>query len=420
MILIIFKIIFFFVLLLMLAFFSGSETAVTSLSASFLRKVKERGIKYSKIVTFWENNDQEVMTAMIIGINLSIVGMSIVLSSLAIDISEYYKINTDILNFAFPILSILLALTIGNIFPKTIARYNSEKWGIFVLPMIIKFASLFRIIINYLLKVSNKIMKTFFRRNESGHIKADEIDFLLSNENTSPLSYEARELVSNIMDFKNMKVSQVMMPVSEIFAVDTDMSKEEMIKKIINTKYSRVPIYSKDISNIIGIIYAKDLAVAWRNCGIIVIEDLIRPVYFAPENSKISKVLKEFKTDRHHIAIVVDEFGYTVGLVSIEDLLEEIVGDVWDEHDFREKTIIPTKGSKYIIQAYESITNVNDKLGIDIPEGNYSTVNGWILEIFGRIPQEREKINWNGYSIEIQDADSKKVKRIVLKKCITQ
>jgi CBS domain containing-hemolysin-like protein len=404
----------------MLAFFSGSETAVTSLSASFLRKVKERGIKYSKIVTFWENNDQEVMTAMIIGINLSIVGMSIVLSSLAIDISEYYKINTDILNFAFPILSILLALTIGNIFPKTIARYNSEKWGIFVLPMIIKFASLFRIIINYLLKVSNKIMKTFFRRNESGHIKADEIDFLLSNENTSPLSYEARELVSNIMDFKNMKVSQVMMPVSEIFAVDTDMSKEEMIKKIINTKYSRVPIYSKDISNIIGIIYAKDLAVAWRNCGIIVIEDLIRPVYFAPENSKISKVLKEFKTDRHHIAIVVDEFGYTVGLVSIEDLLEEIVGDVWDEHDFREKTIIPTKGSKYIIQAYESITNVNDKLGIDIPEGNYSTVNGWILEIFGRIPQEREKINWNGYSIEIQDADSKKVKRIVLKKCITQ
>jgi CBS domain containing-hemolysin-like protein len=404
----------------MLAFFSGSETAVTSLSASFLRKVKERGIKYSKIVTFWENNDQEVMTAMIIGINLSIVGMSIVLSSLAIDISEYYKINTDILNFAFPILSILLALTIGNIFPKTIARYNSEKWGIFVLPMIIKFASLFRIIINYLLKVSNKIMKIFFRRNESGHIKADEIDFLLSNENTSPLSYESRELVSNIMDFKNMKVSQVMMPVSEIFAVDTDMPKEEMIKKIINTKYSRVPIYSKDISNIIGIIYAKDLAVAWRNCGVIVIEDLIRPVYFAPENSKISKVLKEFKTDRHHIAIVVDEFGYTVGLVSIEDLLEEIVGDVWDEHDFREKTIIPTKGSKYIIQAYESITNVNDKLGIDIPEGNYSTVNGWILEIFGRIPQEREKINWNGYSIEIQDADSKKVKRIVLKKCITQ
>jgi CBS domain containing-hemolysin-like protein len=404
----------------MLAFFSGSETAITSLSASFLRRVKEGGIKYLKIVTFCENNSQEVMTTMVIGMNLSIVGMSIVLSSIAIDIPKYYRINSNILNFSFPILSILLALTIGNIFPKTIARYNSEKWAISVLPIIIKFASLFRIIVNYLLKVSNKIMKTFFRCNENGHIKADEIDFLLSNENTSPLSYESRELVSNIMDFKNMKVSQVMMPISEIFAVSIDMPKEEMIKKIISTKYSRVPIYSKDISNIAGIIYAKDLAVAWRNYDIIVIEDLIRPVYFAPENSKISKILKEFNTGRHHIAVVVDEFGYTVGLVSIEDLLEEIVGDVWDEHDFREKTIIQTKGNKYIVQAYESITNVKNKLDINIPEGNYSTVNGWILEIFGRIPKEGEKVNWNGYSIEIQDADSKKVKRIVLKKCITQ
>ncbi|MDR2427786.1 MAG: hypothetical protein LBD19_02425, partial [Endomicrobium sp.] len=96
------------------------------------------------------------------------------------------------------------------------------------------------------------------------------------------------------------------------------------------------------------------------------------------------------------------------------------VGDVWDEHDFREKTIISTKGNKHIIQAYESITNVNDELNLGIPEGNYSTVNGWILEMFGRIPKDGEKINWNGYLIKIQDADSKKVKRIILKKCTIQ
>jgi CBS domain containing-hemolysin-like protein len=382
--------------------------------------VKEKGIKYSKIVAFWENHFQEVMTAIVIGMNLSIVGMSVILSSLAIDVSEYYGINVDILNFSFPFLSIVLALSIGNIFPKTIARYNSEKLGIFVLPSIIKFASFFRILIDFLLRFSNKIMKMFSRGKESGYIKADEIGFLLSDENTSPLSNESRELVSNIMDFKNMKVSQVMMHVSEIFAVDIELPKEEIIKQIIDTKYSRVPVYSKNVSNVIGIIYAKDLAVAWHNSGIIIIEDLIRPAYFAPENAKISKVLKEFRAGRYHIAVVVDEFGYTIGLASIEDLLEEIVGDVWDEHDFREKTIIPTKGNRHIIQAYESITNVNDELNIGIPEGKYSTVNGWILELFGRIPQDGEKINWNGYSIEIQDADSKKVKRIVLKKCITQ
>jgi CBS domain containing-hemolysin-like protein len=403
-----------------LGFFSGSETAITSLSGAFLIRAKEKEIKYSKIVAFWENHSQEVITVMIIGMNLSVVGMSIILSSLALDISEYYKININILNFSFPILSIVLALTIGSIFPKTIARYNSEKWGIFVLPTIIRLASFFRILIDFLLTISNKIMKLFLRRKESRHIKADEIDFLLSDKNTSPLSDESRKLVSNIMDFKNMKVSQVMVPVSDIFAVDIDLSKDEMIKRIINTKYSRVPVYSKNISNVIGIIYTKELAVAWRNSDIIIIEDLIRPAYFAPENAKISKVLKEFKTGQHHIAVVVDEFGYTIGLASIEDLLEEIVGDVWDEHDFREKTIISTKGNKHIIQAYESITNVNDELNLGIPEGNYSTVNGWILEMFGRIPKDGEKINWNGYLIKIQDADSKKVKRIILKKCTIQ
>jgi CBS domain containing-hemolysin-like protein len=417
--LIIFKLIFFCILLLSLSFFSGSETAITSLSVSFLRRTKAKEIKYSKIITFWENHSQEVITAMIIGMNLSVVGMSIILSSLAVDIAKYYEINISSLDFSFPILSIVLALTIGSILPKTIARYNSEKLGVFVLPFTIKVALFFRVPINFLLTISNKIMKIFLRRKESKHIKADEIDFLLSDENTSPLSDESRELVSNIMDFKNMKISQVMMPVSEIFAVDIELPKDEMIKKIIDIKYSRVPVYSKDISNIIGIIYAKDLAVAWRNSDIIIIEDLIRSAYFAPENAEVSKVLKEFRTGRHHIAIVVDEFGYTIGLVSIEDLLEEIVGEVWDEHDFKEKAIIQTKNNSYIIEAHESIINVNDELNIGIPEGNYATINGWILEIFGRIPQEGEKVNWNGYLIEIQDADSKKVKRIVLKKCTT-
>ena len=118
----------------MLGFFSGSETAITSLSGSFLIRAREKEIKYSKIVAFWENHSQEVITVMIIGMNLSVVGMSIILSSLALDMSEHYKININILHFSFPILSIVLALTIGSIFPKTIARYNSEKWGIFVLP----------------------------------------------------------------------------------------------------------------------------------------------------------------------------------------------------------------------------------------------------------------------------------------------
>ncbi|MDR3256958.1 MAG: hemolysin family protein [Endomicrobium sp.] len=415
-ILIIGKIILFILLLCILCFFCGAETAITSLSNSYLRRVKENQIKYSKSITYWESHTQELMIAMIMGMSLSLVGMGVVLSSLSADISEYCNLKSDILNVVFPAFSIVLTLVIGNIFPKTLARYNAEKMGIAVIPMIIKFATIFKVIIEFLLWVSNKIIKLFGICKESQHIKSNEIDFLLSNENTSPLPDDSRELVSNIMDFAEMRISRVMVPLSEIFAVDIDLPKEGIIKHIIETQYSRVPVYRGNINNIVGIIYTKDLAVAWRSYGAIVFEDLIRPAYYAPENAKVNKILKEFKTGHQHITIVVDEYGSTIGIASIEDLLEEIVGDVWDEYDLKGKTIMSIGVNSYLIQAYESISNVNDELNIEIPEGNYTTVNGWILELFGRIPEDGEKIDWQDYSIEVQDADVKKVNRIVLKK----
>ena len=411
------KITLFVLLLLVLVFFNGAETAITSLPSACLHEIKENQIKYSKNITLWESHTQELMTAMIIGINLSIVGMGIVLSSLAVDISMYYEIKSDILNIIFPFLSIILALTVGSILPKTLARYNSERIALTALPAVIKFAAVFKVVIGLLLGISNRIIKLFSARSESQYIKADEIDFLLSNENTSPLPGDSRKLVSNIIDFTERKISQVMKPLFEIFAADLDLPEEEIIKRIIETKYSRVPVYRGNINNIVGIIYTKNLAVAWRNSKIIVLEDLIYPVYYVPKDAKISKILKEFKTGHHHIAIVVDEFGSTIGIASIEDILEEIVGEVWDEYDSKEKTAIPLEGNSYIIQAYESISNVNSKLNIEIPEGNYNTVNGWILELFGRIPKAGEKINWRNCFIEIRDADLKKVNRIALRVC---
>jgi CBS domain containing-hemolysin-like protein len=271
------------------------------------------------------------------------------------------------------------------------------------------------IAVKFLSGISNKIIMLFKKPNENLNVNADEIDFLLSNETTSPLPSDSRKLVNNIMDFAESKISQVMAALAEIFAVDIALPKKEIINRIIESGYSRVPVYKDNINNIIGIIYAKDLAIAWRNSNVISLEDLIRPAYYVPENANISDMLKEFKTGNRHIAIVVDEFGSTVGIASIEDLLEELVGEVFDEYDLKDNAILPNGEGAYLIQAYESISDVNDTLNIRIPEGNYSTVNGWVLELFGRIPRTGEKVSWQNYSIEIQDADSKKVNRITLR-----
>lgn len=416
---IIVKIILFIFLLAMLGFFNGSETAITSLSGAYLRRAKEKQVKNYSYITFWETHADEIMTTMMIGMNLSLVGMGVVISSLSYDVMNDFDIQNNYLTIAFPAASIILALVFGNIFPKTIARYNSEKIGLTVLPVVVKLSKALRLFNGILSKISNKILEILFNKKEMQSVKADEIDFLLSNENTSPLPDDSRELISNIMDFSERRISQVMVPISDIFAVNLDDGKESIIKQIIDTEFSRVPVYKGNLNNIIGIIYSKDLAVAWRSSDIIVIEDLIRPIHYVPENAKVSKMLKEFKTGHHHIAIVVDEFGSTIGIASIEDLIEEIVGEVWDEYDesdMNEKSVVTLRDGSYLVQAAESISNLNDELNLNIPEDDYTTVNGWVLEIFGSIPKNGEKARWENYEIEIQDADVKQINRIILRR----
>ncbi|MDR0823434.1 MAG: hemolysin family protein, partial [Endomicrobium sp.] len=409
-----------------------SETTIVSISESYLKQLKAQRPKLAKYISFLQNSSDEAITAMVIGLNLAVVGISVLSSSIISDLN--FERNDVKASFILPAAIIIITLVFGNIFPKSFARYNAEKAAPKILPFIVLFSSILKPIVKNLSKIANIIIRLFLSKNkkESRLVKAEEIDFLLSNEITSPLTDDSREIISNIMDFSDMRVSQVMTPRSEVFAVDIAkeldkgentarrQGKEEIISSIIDSQYSRVPVYKNHLGNIVGIIYSKDLAIAWRNSDIIILEDLIRPAYFVPESARVNQVLKEFKKGRRHSAIVVDEFCLAVGIVSIEDLLEEIVGEVLDEYDIDEKKIITyigADGKEYLIMAKESVLNVNDYLKINIPDGDYSTMNGWVLSLFGKIPKNGEKTKWQNYEIEIKDADEKKINRIILK-CI--
>ena len=162
---------------------------------------------------------------------------------------------------------------------------------------------------------------------------------------------------------------------SEILAVNIEQPREKLMNEIIDTQFSRIPVYRDSIDNIIGIVTAKDIAMAWRNGEVLAIEDLIRPVYYVPETAYVKQILTEFKKGKDHMAIVVDEFGSTIGLVTMEDLLEEIVGEVWDEYDEKDGNIKMLTDGKYLINGYESISDVNDELKLNIPENHFSTIN---------------------------------------------
>ncbi|MDR2772359.1 MAG: hemolysin family protein, partial [Elusimicrobiota bacterium] len=386
-----------------------------------LKELKTKKPQLLKYAVFWENNYDKTITAIEIWVNLLVVAVSILATSIAADLNFsgapiLFFVEKDLI---LPAAAVIATLIIGNIIPKTIARYNAQKISEFVLPFVVRCAKAFKFAVTIISTIATALVLRISRGRESTSVKADEIDFLLSNEITSPLPDYSRQIISKIMDFSERKVFQVMTPRDDLFAVDINQSRESTIKKIIESQYSRVPVYNGHLSNVVGIIYSKDLAIAWNNSDIIILQDMIRSAFFVPQQASISQILKEFKTGHHHCAIVVDEFGLTVGLVSIEDLLEEIVGEVSDEYDANEEDHVAAYNrfgkKEYLVEAHESILDLNEIMGADIPTGEFSTVSGWVLQLFGRIPKVGEKIVWRNFEVEIIVADEKKVSRVLIR-----
>jgi putative hemolysin len=401
------------------AFFSAAETAITSLTNSNIRRIKEKYNKLYKYVSYWEQNPDDVITTMIVWMNLSVVAIGVSTTSMGIDIMEMYNFDNfdKALWMSFiPIISIIVTLIFTNLIPKTYGRYKADKVSIKVLPVVVKFTFITRYLNKLLVSISNSILDVFGRKTQEPRlIQPDEVEFLLSNESVSPLSKTSRSIINRIIEFRKTKITQVMIPKSEILAVNIEQPREKLMQEIIDTQFSRVPVYRDSIDNIIGIVTSKDIAMAWRNGEVLAIEDLIRPVYYVPETAYIKQILLEFKKGKDHMAIIVDEFGSTIGLVTMEDLLEEIVGEVWDEYDEKDGNIKKLTEGKYLISASESISDVNDELKLTIPENNFSTLNGWILEHFGYIPKKYEKFTWNNLEVEIESVEPKKIKRVILK-----
>ncbi len=398
------------------AFFSAAETAITSLTNSNIRRIKEKYNKLYKHIAYWEQNPDDVITTMIVWMNLSVVAIGVSTTSIGLDIIEKYHLDKALWISLFPIISIVVTLIFTNLIPKTFSRYKADIVAIKTLPIITKFTSVTRHINKLLVSISNDILNIFGNRTQEPKLmQPDEVEFLLSNEKVSPLSKTSRSIINRIIEFRKTKITQVMIPKSEILAVNIEQPREKLMQEIIATQFSRVPVYRDSVDNIIGIVTSKDIAMAWRNGEVLAIEDLIRPVYYVPETAYIKQILLEFKKGKDHMAIVVDEFGSTIGLVTMEDLLEEIVGEVWDEYDEKEGNIKKLTEGKYLINGYESISDVNDELKLNIPENHFSTINGWVLEHFGYIPKRYEKFSWNNLEIEIESMEPRKIKRIILK-----
>ncbi len=221
------------------------------------------------------------------------------------------------------------------------------------------------------------------------------------------------ELIKSILEFTDTTVKEIMVPRPDVVAREISMPREVLVRKVIDEGYSRLRVYTENIDHIIGIIYSKDLLSLLEHRDLILLQDIIRPVFFVPESKKISQLLREFQQKKAHLAIVTDENGGTEGIVTMEDIVEEIVGEIHDEYDEVGKTVEPAKDGSVIVDARLNVSDFNSQFSLEIPEAaEYETLAGFIQKVLGRLPEIGETTTFNDLQFTILSKSARRIRQV--------
>lgn len=242
--------------------------------------------------------------------------------------------------------------------------------------------------------------------------KPKKDDNPIESEDFESLDEDGKGMIRGIVELSGTPVKEVMIPRIDTDFIAEDAETEESITKLMDSGHSRFPVYRETIDHVVGILYVKDLLRFLIKGENVPIHDILRPAYFVPESMKLDSLLKEMKQRRVHIAVAVDEYGGVSGIISMEDILEEIVGDIQDEFDNEGEEIISVGDNEWICDARMNLEDLNDKLDSDIPADDFDTLGGFVFDLFGKIPGKYEKITWNNLVFVIQTVDGHKIRQV--------
>ena len=243
--------------------------------------------------------------------------------------------------------------------------------------------------------------------------KEDLLEIVRASERRGTIDSDALSLIEGAMQVTDMQVREIMIPRAQIVTIDLAESPTEFIAKIIESAHSRFPVIDEDPDDVIGILLAKDLLNFTLNGSLTKekVIDILRPATFVPESKRLNQLLKEFRSTRNHMAIVVDEYGGVAGLITIEDVLEQIVGEIEDEHDFDDESMIKSRGTdEFVVKALTPIEEFNEHFGSDLDESEFDTVGGLVLKRFGRLPRRGEAVSFGGFRFKVLNADNRQVR----------
>ena len=398
------------ILLIGSSFFSASETALMSLSKIRIRHMQDEGIKGAKLVASLIDDPNKLLTSILIGNNVVNIAATSISTSLFIALigPQGVAVATFIMT--------ILVLLFGEITPKTIAANSSEKVSILVSKPI----KVIIFLLTPLVWVFNLITGVIFKilgvdnKNNQPYITEEELKTMVNvSHEEGVLEIEERQIINNVFQFGDMQAKEAMIQRLDMVVINIEDSYDEIIDMFKNEKLSRMPVYNESIDDIIGILNIKDVIfLTDEEIKNFDINKYIREPFFTYEFKKITQLLEEMKIEKTQMAIVVDEYGGTSGLITIEDLVEVIVGDIEDEYDEEDEEIIVIKEDEYVVEGSTKITDVNELIGVNLESEEFDSIGGFIIGHLKRLPEENEIIKVDNIEFRIESLDKNRIKKI--------
>ncbi|RJP19163.1 MAG: HlyC/CorC family transporter [Candidatus Abyssobacteria bacterium SURF_5] len=391
------------------AFFSGIETGVISLSRVQLRQSEEKGDRRARVIAGLLRAPERLLTTVLVGNNLVNVTATVVFLLWA---ERMWGIERA--ELLAPLLLTPLILIFGEILPKAVFRHKADTLAVlFADPLRVAFI-LFAPGVHLLMQISGRLTR-FLGGPEKPcpFIGREDIRLLfIEDDQTGVIEKEEREMLKGVIDFGTTTVREIMVPRIDIVAVRDDAPWEEACETFEKSGHSRLPVYHDKIDDIVGIIYVFDIMRAGALPQGKSIREFMRTVEFVPESKKVHDLLHEFRRKQIFMAIVVDEYGGTGGLVTLEDLIEEIFGEIHDEYDVQRQPVTDLGEGLYVLDARTHREEAEELLATKLTEGEYETLGGFVLEQIGRIPKKGETFRYNEFIVTVLDVTERAVRRV--------
>lgn len=395
------------ILIIFSAFFSGIETALMSIHMVKVNSLVKQKKKGSEALHRIKQNPRKLIITILIGNNLANIGAASLAAVIFTDLfgSSGIGIATGIMTF--------LILVFGEITPKTFSAQNAERISLIVARPIELLSYALSPIVKFFELIS-RFMSRLLGSKEEKQLTEEELRTIVTmGKEEGILSREAAEMMHNVLEFKGTKVTEIMTPKADIEMVDAESKLNEVIDFVVKTPYSRYPVYLGDENKIVGILDVDDVLKYTRNKRLDVkVKDIARPVFFVPESKEIDDLLTEFEGKEVPLAIVVDEYSYVSGLVTVEDILEEIVGDIFDKSKRTSVYIKKVSDNLIRVDAKASVEEINKILHLGLKEKEFNTIAGFIEHRLRRIPKKGEKIRLKNITVEVDKVTKQGIKSV--------